>query len=99
MQKKKLVPTPQSSKKSEAPASSKKSEKSVVAENNQPPAEDIIPPEQEDINNDNEFEEIEKMDFVIPRVNSAATDPANVGVADPDHTPTCSDKADLFDSS
>jgi len=40
------------------------------------------------------------MDFIIPRVNSAATDPAHVGSGvDADCTPTCSDKADLFDSS
>ena len=40
------------------------------------------------------------MDFIIPRVNSAATDPANnIGSAEHDQTPTCSDKADLFDSS
>lgn len=39
------------------------------------------------------------MDFNIPRVNSAATDPANPGIHDTDHTPSCSEKADLFDSS
>jgi hypothetical protein len=97
------VPTPQSSKKSEAPASSKKSEKSmaVATDTYQPPSsyEDIVNPEPEDINDGEEFEEIEKMDFVIPRINSAATDPAHVGSIDPDQTPTCSDKADLFDSS
>jgi len=39
------------------------------------------------------------MDFNIPRVNSAATDPANPCIHDTDHTPSCSEKADLFDSS
>ena len=39
------------------------------------------------------------MDFNIPRINSAATDPANVGITDADNTPSCSEKADLFDSS
>jgi hypothetical protein len=93
------VPTPQSSKRSEALASSKKSEKSVAIENYLPPLadEDII--RDQDINNDNEFEEIEKMDFTIPRVNSAATDPAHAGITDADRTPSCSEKADLFDSS
>ena len=59
----------------------------AALENYHPPSsyEDIIKPEQEDINNDNELEEIEKMDFIIPRVNSAATDPANnIGSAEPD---------------
>ena len=62
--------------------------------------EDIIHPEQEDITINND--ELEKMDFVdIPRVNSAATDPHTGvgGIADPDQTPSCSEKADLFDSS